>query len=233
MEEEDLDTKRADSQALFKGHFMKGIFFVFALSLLSFSCASQGSKGSRELEFSDGYFKKMRFAPVSEIVEEMDLGELVDVKPKSYLNPCIVFIFKNDNYIFEILANSEKSELPSFSELQLADYVALGFFRIKNRNGEILKDFFHGGKKCKYSFLDEIPQYTSIEEIEKKIDIPLVKCDRGGFLFPFYNFIYSTGDGKNYLEVICTPNGDDKSKCFFTGGWTYLDEDDIRKMNEN
>ena len=122
---------------------------------------------------------------------------------------------------------------PSFGSMELADYVALGFFRIKNRNGEILKDFFHGGKKCKYSFLDEIPQYTSIEEIEKKIDIPLVKCDRGGFLFPFYNFIYSTGDGKNYLEVICTPNGDDKSKCFFTGGWTYLDEDDIRKMNEN
>ncbi|MBR1614931.1 MAG: hypothetical protein IJ673_05550 [Treponema sp.] len=203
------------------------------LAFFLFSCASQRKNESQELEFADGYFEKMRFVPVSEIVEGLELGELVDVKPKSYLNPCIIFVFKNDRYIFEILTNSENGDFVFPSKEQLANYIALGFFRIKNRKGEILKDFFHRGKKCKYSFLDEIPQYTSIEEIDDKIDIPLVKCDRGGFLFPFYNFIYSTGDGKNYLEIICTPGGDDKSRCFFTGGWTYLDEDDIRKMNEN
>lgn len=166
------------------------------------------------------YMEEWFSKDIKYISTNYDIGELVDVIYGSDVFNCLIFVFKNDSNIIEVLANSEETSLIPISEMNLENYYALGFVRIKKLNGSIEKDFFYKKSKYRsvYKFLNDIQPYTSIAKLEDRIDLPLIKIDKGGFLFPFYTYIYS--DGKHTLQIITSPN-EDKEKCYFLGGWSY------------
>lgn len=165
-----------------------------------------------------GFSKELFKVSIQEVKKDFNFGDLIDVYYPSEVMPCFIFVFKNENYIFEVLANSENWSYIRFSEMNLSEYIALGFLKISNLETNKTGDFFFTGKEKKFEFLSKIGQYTSIVDIEKKLNMELVKIDKGGFLFPFYTFIYKKDN--HILEVICSPNAD-KNKCYFVGGWTY------------
>ncbi len=191
---------------------------LFAFLLVIFGCCAIVAENGDKRTFKEVSFEKLKYAPMSKVNDEFGFGKLVDVQHATKMYGCYIFIFKGTDGVIEVLANSERHEFVPLDEMKLDEYVALGFFRVRNLRGEILQDFFWGGNCKKYAFLDDIAPYTPISEIEKKIDLSLIKVDKGGFLFPFYNFIY--GDGTHVLELICTW-GDDKNDCYFLGGWSY------------
>ena len=102
--------------------------------------------------------------------------------------------------------------------MDLNEYISLGFLKVKNFKTDVIEEFFFTGNKKEFDFLDNTVSYTSITDLENQINMELIKIDKGGFLFPFYTFIYKKDN--HILEVICTPNSD-KRRCYFVGGWTY------------
>ena len=89
-----------------------------------------------------------------------------------------------------------------------------GSFNSYLKNLVITDDFFFKGTEPSLTFLNNLESYTSIADLENQIKMNLVKVDKGGFLFPFYTYIYEKET--HILEIICTPNMD-KTKSYFVG----------------
>lgn len=166
------------------------------------------------------YMREWFSKDIKSISTDYDIGELVDVIYGSDVMKCFIFVFKNDTNIIDVMANSEESNFIPISEMNLENYYSLGFVRIRKLDGSIEKDFFYkiSEYRTKYEFLNAVQPYTSIEKLEDKINMPLIKIDKGGFLFPFYTYIYS--DGNHMLQIITSPH-ENKEKCYFLGGWSY------------
>lgn len=174
---------------------------------------------SEPKEIKKGGFSKELFEiPISKVKTDYEFGNLIDVYYPSEILPCFVFVFKKGNSIVEVMANSENKEYKRLDEMNLDKYISLGFIKVTNLKTQKQDGFFFTGKDKQFKYLNNINPYTSIAEIENKLDMELIKIDKGGFLFPFYTFIYQKNN--HVLEIICSPN-EDKNKCYFTGGWTY------------
>ncbi|UTD01870.1 hypothetical protein HRI97_01750 [Treponema socranskii subsp. buccale] len=165
-----------------------------------------------------GFSKDLFKVSIAKVKNEFGFGELVDVYYPAEIMPCFIFVFRNENYIYEVMANSENLNYLQLSNMDLNEYISLGFLKVKNVKTNVIEEFFFTGNKKEFDFLDNTVSYTSIVDLENQINMELIKIDKGGFLFPFYTFIYKKDN--HILEVICTPNSD-KRRCYFVGGWTY------------
>jgi len=165
-----------------------------------------------------GFIKDFFQVPISILEENENIGKLVDVKYPTEFLPCFIFVFKKDNYLYEVMANSENMDYIRLEEMNLDEYISLGFLRVSNLKTKQTDDFFFKGTEPSLTFLNNLESYTSIADLENQIKMNLVKVDKGGFLFPFYTYIYEKET--HILEIICTPNMD-KTKSYFVGGWSY------------
>lgn len=68
---------------------------------------------------------------------------------------------------------------------------------------------------------DYVPIKTVISEIKNKIGIDFVRTEKGGFLKPFYVYIFFDGEG--YLQLIASPNNE-KKESYFLCGWDFIIE---------
>ena len=82
---------------------MKNCLSKFCIIFLIFLC----SINVFAEESTTDYFNYLRKKTIFEIQKDKKFGTLIDVRYPSNLVSCFVFIFKHDNLIYEITANSE------------------------------------------------------------------------------------------------------------------------------
>lgn len=193
----------------------------FLNKILVFLCILLNSSFllSAEANFNKGGFVKELFEiSISKIEKSNLIGKIIDVKYPTEVFPCYIFVFKKEHFIYEVLANSENTNYVRLNEMDLQEYISLGFIKSTNQKTKKTFDFFFTGTEKKFKFLNNLNSYTSIDEIESRIEMDLVKIDKGGFLFPFYTYIFKKDS--HFLEIVCSPN-ENKTKSYFVGGWTY------------
>ncbi len=193
--------------------FLNKFLFVFVLLLESSVLLSASEKLNK-----GGFVKDLCEIPISTLVKNGEVGKLVDVKYPTEFYPCFIFVFTNQKYMYEVMANSENMNYLRLEEMSLDEYISLGFLRVTNLKTKKTYDFFFKGNEKSFVFLNNLERYTSIAELESQIHMDFVKVDKGGFLFPFYTYIYKKDS--HILEIICSPNMD-KTKSYFVGGWSY------------
>lgn len=118
---------------------MKNCLSKFCIIFLIFLC----SINVFAEESTTDYFNYLRKKTIFEIQKDKKFGTLIDVRYPSNLVSCFVFIFKHDNLIYEITANSENlNYFKDINAMNLNEYIATGFYQLRDINGNVLQEMF-------------------------------------------------------------------------------------------
>lgn len=132
-----------------------------------------------------GFSKDLFKVSIAKVKNEFGFGELVDVYYPAEIMPCFIFVFRNENYIYEVMANSENLNYLQLSNMDLNEYISLGFLKVKNVKTNVIEEFFFTGNKKEFDFLDNTVSYTSIVDLENQINMELIKIIKAVSCFHF------------------------------------------------
>ena len=200
--------------------FTNSLAFTQEINILSIPLPIQDNS----LKFNEktGIITNLTGKTLKEITDTMIFGNLVDVYFPSKLINCYLFIYKKDDIIIKIAANTEYTMYDNevLSD-KLEKFIAIGYFTINYSDNSSIYMFKGPSYQTPYDILHSInpEQYISINDIESLLNVVFNDVDKGGFISPFFLYTCNLKDG--ILKVLASPS-ENKSKSYFMGGWSFI-----------
>ena len=203
--------------------------FVFAIIILFiyFACTIHNSENNKEedLILANTETKEvisidfLTGKTIYEIVHTNIIGSIVDFYYPTVILNCYVFVFKNEEAVYFIAANTEFENFIFENKIELEKFTAIGYYGINYYNGGI-KKMFKYSESTPFDYLNSInpEDYVNISSIEDRFGIIFDYIDKGGFYSPFFDYYCVIDD--MILFVMGSPS-DNKDTSYFMGGWSY------------
>jgi hypothetical protein len=218
----------------YSGKFIK-IYILILFSILSVNVIADELLGvavpdeylddTLRVNSETGEIENLIYKTIEDVQNSNLFGNIIDVNYPNRLIYFYTFIFKKDNIVYQIAAMPEdKIQIKNLhnllEEINLSRFTAIGYYGIKYCDREDVKMFGGPSYQTPFDFLHKInpENYISIDEIEKIAGINFYIRDKGGFLSPFYIYIYLSEDG--VLAVLGSPS-DNKKESYFVGAWSF------------
>jgi hypothetical protein len=203
------------------------LFFIFSIIVfangdesLSIIVPSEGN--TLGINNETGEIENLTYKTIIDIQESNLFGNIIDIYFPNKLMNCYIFLFKNDNVIYQIAAMPENDiQQERLEDIDLTKFYAIGYYGIIYPDRENMKMFRGPQYQTPFDFLHKISpeQYVSINDIEMMAGISFDTIDKGGFLSPFYLYILKSNNG--LLSVLASPS-DNKIDSFYMGGWSFI-----------
>jgi hypothetical protein len=210
------------------------LFFVSSLSVFAdsdkpLSITVPFRDNSIKIDRETGKILNLTYKTIKEIEESEILGKIIDLYYPTELINCYIFVFKNENVIYQIAANHEdRNHQRKLKDLDLTQFYAIGYYGIMYPDKERTRMFRVTRYGTPFDFLNEIDpeKYVSIADIEKMLGISFEIGGRGGFIQPFSTYICRLDNG--ILAVLASPSND-KNKSYFMGSWSFTPKKETQR----